>query len=133
MTAESEVLVRRVEKIHMGDNKYLDARAIEMEWFGGDIEDDDDLDEDEMDTLAILRFSVTSDEYVQMAKLGMVDTVPGGDEEDRSCRISFRTDRDLLDEAEETLREEWAASLEDSREEPEIWNDLDYWEVLSVD
>lgn len=130
MTSSSETLVRRVEKIHMGDNKYLDARGIEMEFFGSEDENEDD---DEMDTLAILRFSVNTEEYVELAKLGMVDTVPGGDEEDRSCRLAFRTDRDLLDDAEETLREEWAESLADSRDEPTIWNDLDYWEVLSVD
>jgi hypothetical protein len=47
--------------------------------------------------------------------------------------VTFRTDRDLLDEAEETLREEWEQSLEDDSEEPTIWNDLDYWEVQSID
>ena len=135
----SEVLVRRVESIHLGDGKYLDARAIEMEWFGSEEEEDD---EDEMDTLAVLRFSVSSKEYVVMARLGMVDTVPGGDDfeddddgggEDSSSRVTFRTDRDLLDDADETLREEWEQSLEDDSAELTIWNDLDYWEVQSVD
>ena len=128
---KSEILIRRVERIHLGDKKYLDCRAIEMEWFGDQEEDEDD---DEMETLAILRFLVKSKEYKELAKLGMVDSVPGGDDdEDRSCRVAFRTDRDLLDEAEDKLREEWASSLEDRNEEPEIWNDLDYWEVLAID
>lgn len=133
----SEALIRRVESIHLGDGKYLDARAIEMQWMGSEEEEDD---EDEMDTLAVLSFSVTGKEYVVMARLGMVDTVPGGedfDEEDdsegRSSRVTFRTDRDLLDDADETLREEWEQSLEDDTAELTIWNDLDYWEVQSVD
>ncbi|HIB64615.1 MAG TPA: hypothetical protein EYO33_05785 [Phycisphaerales bacterium] len=133
---KSERLVRRVEQIHLGDDRYLDARAIEMEWFGGgaDEAEEDFEDFDEMETLAILRFDVDTAEYAQLAKLGMVDSVPGGDDEtDRSCRVSFRTDSDLLDDAEETLREEWEASLEESDEEPTIWNDLDYWELLSID
>lgn len=126
----SEVFIRRVKRIHLGNNKFLDERAIEMEWFGGDEEDEEP--DDEMETLATVRFNVNSEEYAEMAKLGMVDSVPGGDDEDRSCRVAFRTDRDLLDEAEEQLREEWAAALEDSTDEPEIWNDLDYWEVLEI-
>ena len=100
---KSEILIRRVEKIHLGDKKYLDCRAIEMEWFG-DQEEDDDFD-NEMETLAIVRFLVNTTEYKELAKLGMVDSVPGGDDgEDRSCRVAFRTDVDLLDEAEEQLR-----------------------------
>lgn len=127
---KSEILIRRVEKIHLGDKKYLDCRAIEMEWFGDQEEDEDD----EMETLAILRFLVNTKEYKELAKLGMVDSVPGGDDgEDRSCRVAFRTDRDLLDEAEEKLREEWVSSLDDRNEEPEVWNDLDYWEVHAID
>ena len=63
----------------------------------------------------------------------MVDSVPGGDDEDCSARVSFRTDRDLLDDAEETLRDEWEESLEEGTAEPTIWNDLDYWEVHSID
>ena len=128
----SEIFVRRAESIHMGDNKYLDARAIEMEWL---LHDEDVGDDDEMATLAVLRFSVNSEEYVQMARLGMVDTVPGGgeDDEDRSAWITFRTDRDLLDEAEETLREEWEQSLEDDTCDLTIWSDLDYWEVQTID
>ena len=131
MSAES--LIRRVEAIHLGDGKYLDSRAIEMKWFEPDEEDDES--DDEMETLATLSFEVTSEEYILLARLGMVDTVPGGgeDDEDRSARVTFRTDRDLLDEAEETLREEWEQSLEDDSEEPTIWNDLDYWEVQSID
>lgn len=128
----SEILVRRVESIHLGDSKYLDARAIEMEW----LEHDEDVgDDDEMATLAIVRFSVSSEEYVQLARLGMVDTVPGGgeDDEDRSAWITFRTDRDLLDDADEGLREEWEQSLEDDTCELTIWNDLDYWEVQTID
>lgn len=127
---KSEKFIRRVESIHLGDDHYLDARAIEMEWFGNPDEDDDF---DMMDTLAILRFSVSSKEYAQLAKLGMVDSVPGGDETDRSCRVAFRTDSDLLDEAEDTLRDEWIDSLDDSDLEPAIWNDLDYWELHSID
>ena len=110
--SSSEILVRRVEQIHLGDNRYLEARAIEMEWFGGEADPGEDDDYDEMETLAVLRFSVNSEEYVQLARLGMVDSVPGGEEdEDRSARVAFRTDRDLLDDAEETLREEWQSSL----------------------
>tara|TARA_Y100000815_G_scaffold176950_1_gene161160 strand:- start:305 stop:703 length:399 start_codon:yes stop_codon:yes gene_type:complete len=132
MSAES--LIRRVQSIHLGDGKYLDARAIEMQWFEAD-EEDDILSDDEMETLATVSFEVSSEEYILLARLGMVDTVPGGgeDDEDRSARVTFRTDRDLLDEAEETLREEWEQSLEDDSEEPTIWNDLDYWEVQSID
>ena len=131
MSAES--LIRRVESIHLGDGKYLDARAIEMRWFEAD--EEDDISDDEMETLATLSFEVSSEEYILLARLGMVDTVTGGgeDDEDRSGRVTFRTDRDLLDEAEETLREEWEQSLEDDSEEPTIWNDLDYWEVQSID
>jgi hypothetical protein len=129
---KSETLVRRAEQIHLGEGRYLDARAIEMEWFGVDEESDLD-DDDEMETLAILRFEVTSDEYVELARLGMVDSVPGGDDEDRSARVAFRTDRDLLDEADETLADEWAESLEDAGSELTIWTDLDYWEVHSID
>lgn len=126
----SEILIRRVEQIYLGDGKYLDARAIEMEWFG-DVEDDGD---DEMETLATVSFSVTTDEYVQLARLGMVDSVPGGDDgKDRSARVTFRTDRDLLDEAEETLQEEWEESLEDDTVELTIWTDLDYWELQAID
>ena len=129
----SERLVRRVESIHLGDGKYLGPRAIEMEWFGGSDEEEMESEDDEMETLAVVRFSVSSEEYTKLAHLGMVDTVPGGDEEDHSARVSFRTDRDLLDDAEETLREEWEESLESASEEPTIWNDLDYWEVQSID
>jgi len=101
-----------------------------MEWFGTDEENESD---DEMETLAIVRFSVNSEEYVELAKLGMVDSVPGGNEEDVSARVSFRTDRDLLDDAEEALRDEWEESLEEESSELTIWNDLDYWEVHSID
>ena len=104
-----------------------------MQWFEAD--EEDDVSDDEMLTLATLSFEVSSEEYILLARLGMVDTVPGGgeDDEDRSARVTFRTDRDLLDEAEETLREEWEQSLEDDSVEPTIWNDLDYWEVQSID
>ena len=130
---KSEVFVRRVEKIHLGDGRYLGPRAIEMEWFGADEEEDDVLD-DEMETLAIVRFTVSSEEYVEMAKRGLVDSESITDEdEDHSAKVAFRTDRDLLDEAEETLREEWEESLEDASTEPTIWNDLDYWEVHSIE
>jgi hypothetical protein len=127
----SEIFVRRMESIHLGDDKYLDARAVEMEW----LEHDEDLGDDEMATLAVLRFSVSSEEYVLLARLGMVDTVPAGgdEEEDRSAWITFRTDRDLLDEAEEALREEWEQSLEDDTCDLTIWSDLDYWEVQTID
>ena len=128
---KSEVLIRRVEKIHLGDGRYLDARPIEMEWFGG--EADFEESEDEMETLAILRFSVSTEEYVELSKLGMVDSVRAGDDEDRSARVTFRTDPDLLDEAEDVFHAEWEESLEAAAVEPEIWNDLDYWELLSID
>ncbi len=126
----SEKFVRRADRIHLGEGRYLEARAIEMEWFGTDEENESD---DEMETLAIVRFSVNSEEYVELAKLGMVDSVPGGNEEDVSARVSFRTDRDLLDDAEEALRDEWEESLEEESSELTIWNDLDYWEVHSID
>lgn len=125
----SEIFVRRVERIHLGDGKYIPARAIEMEFLGGGEEESDD----EMETLAYLRFSVDGNEYLQLSRLGMVDTVPGEAQEDNTTRLTFRTDVDLLDEAEETFREEWEESLDDSDEEPTVWNDLDYWELHSID
>lgn len=130
----SEVLVRRVKQIHLGDGKYLEARAIEMQWFG--LEEEESDEDDEMETLATLSFQVNSQEYGLLARLGMVDTVPGGSEddvEDHSARVTFRTDRDLLDEAEEDLRDEWEQSLEDDSHKLTIWNDLDYWEVQSIE
>lgn len=128
-------LVRRVESIHLGDGRSIGPRAIEMEWHGELADETEDLDEDaDMETLAVVRFAVNAEEYAQMARLGLVDAVPPDDEdEERSARVAFRTDPDLLDDAEDTLREEWEESLDSASEEPTIWNDLDYWEVLSID
>ena len=123
-----EILVRGADKIHIGDSKYLDVRAVEMQWFG-DLEEDE---YDELETLAKLTFSVNSEEYNKMARLGLVESASSTEESEEMTRLSFRTDRDLMDEGEEALEEEWEASLEDGTSELTVWVDLDYWEVAEV-
>lgn len=123
-----DVLIRGADKIHIGDSKYLGIRAIEMQWFGDREEDEDD----ELETLATLAFSVNSVEYNKMAKLGLVESASSTEESDETTRLTFRTDRDLMDEGEEALAEEWEASLEDGTAELTVWVDLDYWEVAEV-
>lgn len=122
----SETQTRAVDQIHIGDGKFIGRRAIHMEWFG-------DETEDELDTLARLRFTVTGPEYAKLAKLGLVDSEASDGEAAGEMRLTLRTDLDLVDDAEETLAEEWHSSLEDASAELTIWNDLDYWEVESID
>jgi hypothetical protein len=132
---KSEKLKRKANKIHLGDGKYLDARIIRMQWYGGSRpEDDDDSIEDELETLAKLQFKVKAHEYAVMARLGLVDTDATADEDsDQESKITLRTDRDLVDEGEEALAEEWQASLDDPTCALSVWADLDYWEVESVE
>ncbi len=132
---KSEKLKRKAKKIHLGDGKYLDARIIRMQWYGGaQTEDDDDSIDDELETLAKLQFKVKGHEYAVMARLGLVDTDATADEDsDQESKITLRTDRDLVDEGEEALAEEWNASLDDPTCPLTVWADLDYWEVESVD
>lgn len=122
----SETQTRAVDTIHIGDGKSIGTRAIHMEWFGEETED-------ELDTLARLRFKVTGPEYVQLARLGLVDSEASDGESEGTTELTLRTDLDLVDEAEETLAQEWHSSLEDASAELTIWNDLDYWEVESID
>lgn len=131
---KSEKLKRKVVKIHLGDGKYLDARTINMKWYGGNraSEDEDDEFDDELETLAKLQFKVKPTEYAVMAKLGLVDTDAAAEESDKEAKITLRTDRDLVDEGEEALEEEWEASLDDPTCALTVWADLDYWEVESV-
>lgn len=121
----SERMKRGVEAIHLGDGRALGSRAIEMEWFG-------DVTDDDLETLARLYFEVDDEEYAQMARLGLVDSEEQADERTGKTRIVLRTDRDLIDEEEETLQEEWEQSLEDPRVPLQVWSNLDYWEVESV-
>ncbi len=123
---KSEKAKRKVQSIHLGDGKYLESRILTMEWFGGD-------SDDEMETLARLYFQVSSTEYAIMAKLGMVDTDAASEESDQDFKIVLRTDRDLVDEEEETLAEEWEASFDDPTCDLSVWVNLDFWEVESVD
>lgn len=123
---KSEKAKRKVQSIHLGDGKYLGARTVQMELFGGG-----DLD-DEMETLAKLYFKVNAAEYAVMAKLGMVDTDAASEESEQDFNIVLRTDRDLVDEEEETLGEEWEDSLDDPTCELSVWVNLDFWEVESV-
>ncbi len=128
---KSEKMKRKVDKIHLGDGRYLDARTIRMAWFGGNEEEDDDSD-DELETLAKIQFKVKADEYAVMAKLGLVDTDASAEETGRETKITLRTDRDLVDEGDEALEEEWHNSLEDPTCKLTVWANLDYWEVESV-
>lgn len=125
---KSEKMKRKVQKIHLGDGRYLDARTIRMVWYGGQ---DTDLD-DELETLAKLQFKVKAHEYAVMAKLGLVDTDAAAEESGKETKITLRTDRDLVDEGDEALEEEWNNSLDDPTCELTVWADLDYWEVESV-
>lgn len=131
---KSEKLKRKAQKIHLGDDKWLDARIIRMQWYGNARERDDDDDDygDELETLAKLQFKVKAHEYAMMARLGLVDTDAAAEESTKECKITLRTDRDLVDEGEEALEEEWNSSLDDPTCELSVWADLDYWEVESV-
>ena len=125
---------RKAQKIHLGDDKYLGTRTIQMKWYGGSADEQEDDDDDELETLAKLTFKVKAHEYAVMAKLGLVDTDAATEEEtDRESKITLRTDRDLVDEGEEALAEEWNTSLDDPNCPLTVWADLDYWEVESVD
>lgn len=128
---KSEKLKRKAQKIHLGDDKWLDARIIRMQWYGNSRGEDDDYDED-LETLAKLQFKVKAHEYAVMARLGLVDTDAAAEESNKECKITLRTDRDLVDEGEEALEEEWNSSLEDPTCALSVWADLDYWEVESV-
>jgi hypothetical protein len=128
---KSQKLKRKAQKIHLGDDKWLDARIIRMQWYGDSQGGDDDYDE-ELETLAQLQFKVKAHEYAVMARLGLVDTDAAAEESDKECKITLRTDRDLVDEGEEALEEEWHASQDDPTCELTVWADLDYWEVESV-
>ncbi len=128
---KSEKMKRKVEKIHLGDGRYLEARTLRMAWYGGRPEDDDDGD-DELETLAKIQFKVKAHEYAVMAKLGLVDTDASAEESGQETKITLRTDRDLVDEGDEALEEEWHNSLEDPTCKLTVWADLDYWEVESV-
>jgi hypothetical protein len=131
---KSEKLKRKCQSIHLGDGKYLGARTIRMQWFGksrGRDDYDDDY-EDELETLAKLQFKVKAHEYAVMAKLGLVDTDAAAEESNKECKVTLRTDRDLVDEGEEALEEEWNSSLDDPTCDLSVWADLDYWEVESV-
>lgn len=121
----SEPMRRGVEKIHLGNGRYLGSRAITMEWFGDETEDD-------LETLARLSFEVDEDEYSEMARLGMVDSEENTEEARGSARIVLRTDRDLLDDEEEALAQEWDGSLEDPQFPLKVWTNLDFWEVEEV-
>ncbi len=125
---KSEKMKRKVQKIHLGDGRYLDARIIRMAWYGSAEVDS----EDELETLAKLQFKVKAHEYAVMAKLGLVDTDASAEESGKETKITLRTDRDLVDEGDEALEEEWHNSLEDPTCELTVWADLDYWEVDSV-
>lgn len=125
---KSEKMKRKVQKIHLGDGRYLDARTIRMAWYGSAEVDS----EDELETLAKLQFKVKAHEYAVMAKLGLVDTDASAEESGKETKITLRTDRDLVDEGDEALEEEWHNSLEDPTCELTVWADLDYWEVESV-
>lgn len=125
---KSEKMKRKVQKIHLGDGRYLDSRIIRMTWYGGQESDFDD----ELETLAKLQFKVKAHEYAVMAKLGLVDTDAAAEESGKETKITLRTDRDLVDEGDEALEQEWESSLEDPTCELTVWADLDYWEVESV-
>jgi hypothetical protein len=132
---KAEKMKRKAQKIHLGDGKYLDARTIHMKWYGAArSEDDDDLLDDDLETLAKLQFKVKAHEYAVMARLGLVDTdaEAEAEESERESKITLRTDRDLVDEGEEALEEEWNTSLDDPTCPLSVWADLDYWEVESV-
>ncbi len=122
---KSEPMRRGVEKIHLGNGRYLSSRAISMEWFG-------DETEDELETLARLSFEVDEDEYSEMARLGMVDSEENSEEVRGRTNIILRTDRDLIDEEEEALAQEWEGSLEDPLHPLKVWVNLDFWEVEEV-
>lgn len=133
---KAEKMKRKVQKIHLGDGKYLDTRTIFMKWYGGSAksryEDDDGYDDDELETLAKLQFKVKPHEYALMARLGLVDTDAAAEESGKDSKITLRTDRDLVDEGEEALGEEWESSLDDPSCPLTVWADLDYWEVETV-
>lgn len=128
---KSEKLKRKAQRIHLGDGKYLDSRIIRMQWYGTTGDEDDELD-DELETLAKLQFKVKAHEYAIMARLGLVDTDAAAEDSDGESKITLRTDRDLVDEGEEALEEEWNTSLDDPTCPLTVWADLDYWEVESV-
>jgi hypothetical protein len=131
---KSEKLKRKAQRIHLGDKKYLDARIIRMQWYGSARDEDDDDMDDELETLAKLQFKVKAHEYAIMARLGLVDTDAAAEDTDseKESKITLRTDRDLVDEGEDALAEEWNASLDDPTCALSVWADLDYWEVESV-
>ena len=133
---KAEKMKRKVQKIHLGDGKYLDARTILMKWYAGEsksrYDDDDSYEEDELETLAKLQFKVKPQEYAVMARLGLVDTDAAAEESSKDSKITLRTDRDLVDEGDEALEEEWHRSLDDPTCPLTVWADLDYWEVETV-
>ena len=65
--------------VTLGDALTVTRQVVQ--WFEAD-EEDDILSDDEMETLATVSFEVSSEEYILLARLGMVDTVPGGGEDD---------------------------------------------------
>jgi hypothetical protein len=105
-----------------------------MQWYGSARDEDDDDMDDELETLAKLQFKVKAHEYAIMARLGLVDTDAAAEDTDseKESKITLRTDRDLVDEGEDALAEEWNASLDDPTCALSVWADLDYWEVESV-
>lgn len=136
---KAEKMKRKAQKIHLGDGQYLGARTISMRWYGGqrkkshDYDDDYDYDgEEDLETLARLQFKVKPPEYALMARLGLVDTDAAAEEATKDTKITLRTDRDLVDEGEEALEEEWEASLDDPTCPLTVWADLDYWEVEAI-
>lgn len=126
----SRTLLSRVgQRIHLVDKDYLEPREVHLEWLGDGPEADDD-----MATLAFLRFSVSASELERILGLGLIeeselDTKSGAGD----VTLVFRTDRDLLDEEDDEFRSEWERLTTEPESPLELWADLDLWEFQSTE
>lgn len=119
------MIKRQVRQIHLGDGRFLDSREVCLEL----LRESSDS-ENEMATVARLSFAVSRAETSELVEMGLIEPEAVPDAE--AVKLEFRTDRDLLDEEDESLEEEWEATQEDPGSVLGVWCDLDYWELVSI-
>lgn len=126
--SSSKSLTRTAQRIHLADKSYLETREVRLELLGDTSEIEDDLQ-----TLALLRFSVDSSELDLLVDLGLVEREFLAAVSDKaSVVVVFRTDRDLLDEEDDEFWAEWSRIETDPTASLELWADLDLWEFESA-
>ncbi len=124
----SKTVTREKQSIHLADKSYLEAREVSVELVADVLRL-----EDEMQTLARLRFSVQPSELELLANAGLIEPeLPQAVRSAPTTVLVFRTDRDLLDEEDDEFLAEWSRIESDPSAPLELWVDLDLWEFESI-